>query len=603
MTKTAFTAALAILACVVAAHAAAASDPAPGASAPHAARTLSRERLMTDGRLSEPVAMAEFAPPATAAPPRHAFNGRLVLSRTAQRGDMRVLRDDYRTTIDTPDIVKHLPVFDFEFVTSGDALIPVARGPQRSRHALWEYVLEPGRLWSEAADDGMTRAAVPFALMERNANCVHNGVLTFLFDDNGRTSNAVYEIASETCPYLEIDLWGVLTARYRPQDVATRDAVVARYAREVTARLPTRPISALAHDFPGARPERFASSAEVAASDLSAFGFVIDGIHYTGGCDTRHGPYPYCDVLDMPSYSLAKSLVAGLGTMHLSRRFPQLLAEHIADYVPDCRDAGHWQDVTFGNTLDMATGHYHSPVYDEDEKSPAMLQFFVAEDHAAKIRFACRHFPRRATPGTRWVYHTIDTYILGTALTSFWRRHQGRDADFYRDVLVRGLWEPLSLSPVLATSRRTRDLAAQPFTGYGLLLHRDDIARLGALLVSPEPRIDGTPLFDAAQFARAMQRNPLDRGLTAIDARFRYANGFWAHDVSPYIGCAQPTWVPYMAGFGGITVLLIPNGTVYYYVSDGGAFQWRLAAEEAHRIRSYCSDGAAPARAGAGAGR
>lgn len=156
---------------------------------------------------------------------------------------------------------------------------------------------------------------------------------------------------------------------------------------------------------------------------------------------------------------------------------------------------------------------------------------------------------------------------------------------------------------MLATSRRTRDLAAQPFTGYGLLLHRDDIARLGALLVSPEPRIDGTPLFDAAQFARAMQRNPLDRGLTAIDARFRYANGFWAHDVSPYIGCAQPTWVPYMAGFGGITVLLIPNGTVYYYVSDGGAFQWRLAAEEAHRIRPYCSDGAAPARAGAGAGR
>ncbi|MGD9599705.1 MAG: serine hydrolase [Steroidobacteraceae bacterium] len=593
--------AVASLACV-AAPPGAARAATPAAGAPEATRALSRERLLSGTRLPEPVSMAEFAPPATAAPPRHAFNGRLVLSRTAQRGDMRVLRDDYRTTLDTPGSVRHLPSFDFEFVTSGDALIPVARGPQRSRHALWEYVLEPGRLWSEAGDGGMTRASLPFALMERNANCVHNGVLTFLFDDTGRASNAVYEIASETCPYLKVDLWGVVASHYRPGPVAARDTVVGQYAREVAARLPTRPISALAHDFPGARPRHFGSSAEVAAGDLTAFGFVIDGIHYTGGCDTRHGIYPFCDVLDMPSYSLAKSLVAGLGTMHLSRRFPRLLAERIADYVPSCRGAGSWQDVTFGNALDMATGHYDSPVYDEDEKSAAMLQFFVAADHEAKIRFACRQFPLRAPPGTRWVYHTIDTYILGTALSAFWRRQQGEDADFYRDVLVRSLWEPLSPSPVLATTRRTRDPAAQPFTGYGLLLHRDDIARVGALLVSPEPRLDGTPLFDPAQFARAMQRNPDDRGLTAIDAHFRYANGFWAHDVSPYLGCTQPTWVPYMAGFGGITVLLIPNGTVYYYVSDGGAFQWRLAAEESHRIRPYCSEGAPSARTGASAG-
>jgi hypothetical protein len=62
--------------------------------------------------------------------------------------------------------------------------------------------------------------------------------------------------------------------------------------------------------------------------------------------------------------------------------------------------------------------------------------------------------------------------------------------------------------------------------------------------------------------------------------------------VSRYIGCAHPVWVPYMAGFGGINVLLLPNGTVYYYFSDGEAYRWATAAAEAHRIRPYCGKAA-----------
>jgi hypothetical protein len=142
---------------------------------------------------------------------------------------------------------------------------------------------------------------------------------------------------------------------------------------------------------------------------------------------------------------------------------------------------------------------------------------------------------------------------------------------------------------VLRETRRTRDLAAQPFTGWGLTLHRDDIARLGALLAAPGiPKIGGIEPFDERELRVALQRDPADRGLRAIDDSFRYARGFWAHDVSQYIGCTHPVWVPYMAGFGGINVLLLPNGTVYYYFSDGEAYRWAGAAAEANRIRPYC---------------
>lgn len=573
---------------VLALAVAAASIAQAGGAAPPE-RALDRAFLFGKGQPAAPLPMGEFTPPTGAAAPRHAFEGRLTLSREARLGQMRILRDDYGTSKSAPEILRHLPAFDFEFVTSGDALVPVRRGSIESTHPQWEFVLEPGRLWTDPADGGLTRAALPFSLEERNANCLHNGVLTFLFDARGQVSRVAYQVSSETCAYLKLDLWGVLPARYRPAAVARSADIAAAYEREVAARLPTRPIEALASAYPGADPAAFGDPREVPPGDMTAYGFVIDGVHYVGGCQTRAGPYPFCDVLDLPSYSLAKSLVAGLGSLALARQFPGVLDERIADYVPACRAAGGWDDVRFRDALDMATGHYDSTRYDEDEKSPAMLRFFIAEDHLSKIEFACRHFPRRAAPGTQWVYHTIDTYILGTALEAFVQRHLGAGQDFYRDILVARLWEPLGLSPVLRESRRTRDLAAQPFTGWGLTLHRDDIARIGAFLVAPGgPKLGGASPFDDRELRIALQRDPADRGLRAIDDSFRYARGFWAHDVSRYIGCAQPTWVPYMAGFGGINVLLLPNGTVYYYFSDGEAYRWAGAAAEAHRIRPYC---------------
>ena len=100
-------------------------------------------------------------------------------------------------------------------------------------------------------------------------------------------------------------------------------------------------------------------------------------------------------------------------------------------------------------------------------------------------------------PGTLWVYHTSDTYVLGTAMRHFVADKQGAAADFYSDVLVKESVGPLKLSPAVSVTRRTYDTVAQPFTGYGLTLHRDDIVKLAAFLSVDEGRIDGKPMLDA----------------------------------------------------------------------------------------------------------
>jgi hypothetical protein len=410
---------------------------------------------------------------------------------------------------------------------------------------------------------------------------MHNGVLTFLFKSGGSISNIAYQIASETCLYFKFDLWGRATALYVPQPVPDAARTAADYAHEVANRLPVKPIAMLAQDRPGSDPAAFGAPAEIDPADMTTYGLVLDGVNYRGGCETRLGPYPYCEALDLPSYSLAKSIFAGLGTMRLALLYPGTTDATVASLVPECAAAGTWNDVTLGNLLDMTSGHFNSPADQADEDAADIGPFFDASDHAGRIHFACTHYPRKTAPGTQWVYHTADTYILGTALNAFYRSKEGGGADVYRDVLT-PLWRKLNLSPAIDVTRRSYDSVAQPFTGWGLTLHADDVAKLAAFITS------ATPLLDRRMLDAALQRDPASPGLRASTNAFRYHNGFWAWNAAASLGCRAPAWIPFLSGYGGNIVALMPNGLVYYYFSDSGAYAWARAAVEANRIKPFC---------------
>jgi hypothetical protein len=533
--------------------------------------------------------MSSFAPPEHSSPPSNVFEGRLQLGPAYRQTVIRVLKDLFGDAQAVESAANHLPPFDFEFVQSGDAIIPVARGTIADKESAFEYILEPGRVWDEAGTQGYTRAAIPFTLEERNENCMHNGVLTFLFRADGSISDVAYEIGSETCSYMQFDAWGYAEAHYVRTPIASKEDVIARYRAEIAARIPMRPISALSADYPDASPAGFGSPAEIAPQDMTLFGVVADGRHYVSECDTRFGTYPYCDVLDVPSYSLAKSLFAGLATMRLAMTYPKVASLPITRYVPECHTNGTWKGVAIGNALDMTTGHFNSSDSMFDEYAPDAGPFFLAEDHAGKIAFACTHYPRKKPPGKLWVYHTTDTYILGTALSAFYRETHGANADLYRDVLVDPVWVPLQLSPVVAVTRRTIDATRQSFTGYGLTLHRDDIAKLATFINVAHGAINGEQMVSRVMLDDGLRRNPTHDAYRASTDEFAYKNGFWAWNSQHALGCRTPTWIPFMLGYGGIVVALLPNGITYYYVSDGGKFKWAAAAAEANKMRVFCT--------------
>ncbi len=545
-----------------------------GADNPHA---FPAEALRNGTAYDRPVDMSAFAPVnAVKASP---FEGKVTFDGGRIKG-FEALKDDYG--YGRGGKVARMPSFAVDFVSSGSDLIPLRRGLILSENPQWDIILEPGKIWRESGETGFSRAAIPFALQEKNANCTHNGVMTFLYDEKAITSQVAVQISSETCLYFKFDLWGYSKATYSPASVTGSAGVIEAYGQEKAARLPVKPIHSLAQDYPGVNPYNFGSVAEVNPDDMTVYGLLVDGTHYVGGCETRYGAYPYCDVLDLPSYSTAKSLFAGLALMRMEKLYPGVGQEKIADYIPACKKSGNWADVTFQDALNMTTGNYATDKYMADEGGQKMIRFFDAVSHKDKIKAACGAFKRQSRPGKKWVYHTSDTYILGTAMQNY----LAEKGDLYDDILKKTLWAELRLSPVLNTTRRTPDKRAQPFTGYGLTYHRNDLVRLVAFLNSDKEL--AADFFDKAEFDKAMQRNRAARGMAAYGKAVKYQNGFWASNFQKTLGCKSPIWIPFMSGYGGITVALLPNDMIYYYFSDNDDFAWKKAVLEAGKIKNIC---------------
>ena len=298
-------------------------------------------------------------------------------------------------------------------------------------------------------------------------------------------------------------------------------------------------------------------------------------------------------MLDLPSFSTAKSAFASIALMRLQALYGAK-TQLIKSWVPaaQCQTSA-WDAVTLENALNMATGNYDSAAYEVDESASKTNGLFVPLDHNSKITYSCGAYPRKVTPGTVWVYHTSDFYILGTALNAYLKSLPGRATqDIYSDLLVADIFGPLGLSPVMHVTRRTYDSVAQPFTGWGLTYHHDDIARIAKFIGADNGQIGGVSMLDSTMLSTALQRNASDRGLQAATlADFKYKYGFWARNVQSALSCAHATWVPFMSGFGGISVVLFSNGVVYYNFAEDGlnaTFDWTNPAKEVKKISDYC---------------
>jgi hypothetical protein len=543
-------------------------------------RTMLTSDELTHGFISaSPVDETALTIPKGAAPPAHIFEGRLELIGEDTIGEILLLRGDPNQE---PE-VSHLPEFDFEFVQSEGYLVPVQRGLIITDHPYWNYILEPGRVWQEAGDQGLSRASFPFALVWKGSNAILNGTMTFLFNDE-QISRVWYQVTQETTIDFSADMWGLLGASDYSGPVNDSAQIKAAFTQELTDRFPTKPIEQLAMDYPGVDVTAFGRG--VSSKSMTWYGFVINGVNYVGGCQTRYGVYPYCEYMRAPSYSTSKSAFVSVALMRLTQKYDPDIANHlIKDYVPEASESpGDWSEVTLNNTLDMATGNYQSAENMVDEEhwdNP----FWTGEYYNEKIA-AAFDWPHTAPPGTRWVYRTSDTFILTRAMQNYLVQLEGPTADIF-EFMVDEVYKPLKMGPGVFSILRTRDnnWQGEPYGGYGMWWTPDDLAKISTFLNVEDGMIGDLQILQPGMLAAALQHDPDDRGVDR-NGQGKYNNAFWADRYKTGFDCEF--WVPEILGYSGIVVALFPNGSTYYYASDNREFTWDMALHEADKISPFC---------------
>jgi len=247
----------------------------------------------------------------------------------------------------------------------------------------------------------------------------------------------------------------------------------------------------------------------------------------------------------------------------------------------------------------MATGNYISAQPEADESSSQELAFLVAEPYTTKIADAFRPFPSKAAPGTTWVYQTHATFILTQAMDAYLRQRRGSGADIF-NAIRDAIFKPIHLSQGGLSMLRTDNSASgKPFGGYGMFLIQDDVAKIGRLLNNSGGGIDGRQLLDPTRLRESLFRtaNPStvgvaipDSGQPVVPNTFRYHNYFWAKYMTtaefPQYRCNF--WVSFMTGYGGNSVVLLPNGATFYIFSDGNEWVWYSAVNEINKIEPLC---------------
>src|SRR5450631_70956 len=316
-------------------------------------RVLKREQLLRGTDLLTPAdEPAAFALPSHAAEPTESFEGTLTLKGVSSNGHFTLLSDVFRLVPNTDSPWKHLAPFHFQFVQRGSFLIPVEQRLSITGDVVWNYMVGTGRVWRESGDDGYMRASLPFALVQRNQNCVHNGAMTFLFSTTKtpRISHVFYQIAQETCYPMKFDSWGVLDADFSAQAIPQASEIRQRFADEQARRLPVKPIGALTQDFPDKGIDLAAiQKGYKHPEDITTYGLVFRGVHYSAGCPTRFGEYPFCEEMRLPSYSIAKSVFAGVALMRLGQLYGTSTYDlKIKDFVAPKANEGNWEQTTFG---------------------------------------------------------------------------------------------------------------------------------------------------------------------------------------------------------------------------------------------------------------
>jgi hypothetical protein len=542
---------------------------------------------------TEPVPNAYLLPVGSSTQARHPLEG--TLSVPEFRMIYALAPEDAAFTTSAP---AYFPGFSVFFYTYADYLVPVRREEllPPGKNSAWSIILSPGKTWSEAGDNGLSRASFPFALVTSNSGESHNGVATFLYDDQ-RVSSLYLQITQETAAWQKTDFWGQAPMLYTPGAVAGRDTLADRFAQELDQQIPILYWSDLEAKYPALDLDTFAGGLNPA--EISATGLILDGVIYMPPCQTRYGEFPYCRAMRHGSFSVSKSMGAAIALLRLAEKYGEGVFDlKITDYVQAPDNASGWRPVTFGDALNMATGIGNGPNREVgpslmmvDENTRLFNDFSQAKSTQEKLKVAFSYKNYPWGPGEIARYNSSTLFVLSAAMDSYLKSMEGQQANLWQ-MVTEEVYNPIGISyaPVLRTTEPDGSQGL-PVLAYGLYPTVEELARI-AMLLQNGGRYQEQQILHTGKLAEALRLTD-HRGLPTGDRTSygdtTYLMSFWADAYRT--GNGKYFLIPYMSGYGGNRLVLAPNGVSSFRFTDSMNYDTIPLIRAAEAIQLFLGQG------------
>lgn len=534
---------------------------------------------MLDTKLipTKPVSNSSFMAAKGSESAKHSFAGGLALTASEMSAE-----PEFKSRKVLGKDPKIFPGVTLQFFSYEGDLIPLSREiitpkTDQANNSFWEILVSPGKIWSEPGDKGWSRASFPFALMNSLENETHNGIATFLFNES-EVSTVRFQIVQQTTPYYlaqHFVAWGQIPATYDSTPIADKVKLdlAHAYGMEKATRFPAAEWSVLEQKVGKAKLAGFEGEMDLKYLVLSAL--VYDGVLYYKPSNTKYGNFPYIRNMRMGVWSMTKSVGAGIAILRLAEKYGTWVFNlKIKDYVNITADHEGWEEVTFGDALNMATGiggrtNKANPndMYVDYEFSGLYDEFYRAHSAQQKIALVSKVGHYVWGPGEVARYRDRDMFMLGAAMDGFLKKMEGPKADIW-NMVAEEVLRPIHVyhAPVTRTIEPDGSLGL-PITAWGWLPTLDDLAKIADLLHS-RGLYNGQQILHAGKTSELFSiEGSLDQGRdTAYEygAR-RYKMSF--HYVPFRNAASKLFYLPYMSGWIGNKVVLMPGNMTAIRIS------------------------------------
>jgi CubicO group peptidase (beta-lactamase class C family) len=172
------------------------------------------------------------------------------------------------------------------------------------------------------------------------------------------------------------------------------------------------------------------------------------------------------------SFSVAKSFTSTLVGAAIKDGYIKSIDDKVSDYIPDLKGSVY-DDVTIKQLLTMTSGVKWNEDYGDPKSDVALFNAHKADPGVNVTVSYMRKLKREVPPGTKWVYKTGETNLIGVLVSSATKKNLS-------DYLSEKIWRPFGME---RDASWLLGSTGQEISGCCLQASTRDFARFGLFIL------------------------------------------------------------------------------------------------------------------------